>query len=168
MVDALWGWSWIDWALLAMALLSIGVGAWRGLLYEVLSVFAWIAAWWAAQAFGPTLADDLPMGNAATPLRMAAAYTLVFVGVAFAGGILAWLVQRLAAAVGLRPIDRVLGAVFGGLRAGIVLLALCVVVGLTPWADHPMWRTSWVAAGATEVLNTLRPLMPHELTRLLP
>ncbi len=168
MVDAVLAWSWVDWALLLVALVSVAVGAWRGLLYEVLSVFAWVAAWLVAQALGPELADELPMGNASTPMRLAAGYALVFIGVAFAGGIVAWLVQRLAAAVGLRPIDRVLGAVFGGLRAVIVVLALAVVVGLTPLADHPLWRTSWVAGIATDTLNTLRPLMPPELTRFLP
>ena len=45
-----------DWVVVALLALSLLVGAWRGLVYEVLSVLSWIAAFVVAQwlANGPT------------------------------------------------------------------------------------------------------------------
>ena len=43
----------LDWILLAVLLASLLLGAWRGLVYEVLSVLNWVASfvlaqWWAS------------------------------------------------------------------------------------------------------------------------
>ena len=50
-----------DWILLALLAASMVLGAWRGLVYEVLSVLGWIAAFLLAQWFAPDVADKLPM-----------------------------------------------------------------------------------------------------------
>ena len=39
----------LDWAVLIVLAASLLLGAWRGLVYEVLSVLSWIAAFVAAQ-----------------------------------------------------------------------------------------------------------------------
>ena len=39
----------LDWVLLAVLLVSLLLGLWRGLVYEVLSVVSWIAAFVLAQ-----------------------------------------------------------------------------------------------------------------------
>ena len=83
------------------------------------------------------------------------------------GGLLAWLVSKLVAAVGLRPIDRMLGAAFGLLRGAIVLLAVAVVVGLTPMRDRAGWQDSQLARVLDDSLHTLRPLLPEAVARHL-
>ena len=65
-------------------------------------------------------------------MRYAAGFVVVFIAVVFAGGLLAWLIKKLVEAVGLRPVDRALGAVFGLVRGAVLLLALAVVVNMTP------------------------------------
>ena len=54
--------GWVDWALMAVLLLSIAVGLWRGLVFEVLSLVGWVAAYIAAQAYASTVAPLLPVG----------------------------------------------------------------------------------------------------------
>ena len=39
----------IDWTFLAVLLVSMLIGAWRGLVYELLSLAAWVVAFFAAQ-----------------------------------------------------------------------------------------------------------------------
>ncbi len=119
----------LDWIFLGVLLLSLAVGAWRGLVYEVLSVLSWIAAFVLAQWFAPQAAQWLPMSGAAESMRYAAGFVLVFILAIFAGGLIAFLTKKLIAAVGLRPADRMLGAAFGLVRGIIILLALTVVVG---------------------------------------
>ena len=45
-----------DYVLLAVLLVSMGIGLWRGFLVEVLSLTVWIGAFWLAVAFGDTVA----------------------------------------------------------------------------------------------------------------
>jgi membrane protein required for colicin V production len=53
--------TFVDWTLIGILALSLMIGVWRGLVYEVLSVFVWIAAFVLAQWFAPEVAAKLPM-----------------------------------------------------------------------------------------------------------
>ena len=158
----------LDWVFLAVLLVSLIVGAWRGLMYEVLSVLSWIAAFVLAQWFAPQAAAYLPMSGAAEPMRYAAGFVLVFIAAIFAGGLVAFLVKKLIAAVGLRPADRLLGAAFGVVRGVIILLALTVVVGMTPMRSAQVWQESMGAHIASTVLTGLKPVLPQEFGKYLP
>lgn len=157
----------VDGVLLFVLLVSALVGVWRGLVYEVLFLLAWVAAFLLAQAYAARTAAWLPLAGLAPALRTAAGFALVFVASAFAGGFLAWLVKKLVAAVGLRPIDRVLGGVFGLLRGAVVLLAVAVTVGMTPLREHAGWRASQVARVLDGGVHALRPLLPPAVARHL-
>ncbi len=158
----------LDWAVLAVLGMSLVLGAVRGLVFEVLSVLGWIVAFVAAQWFAADVAVLLPMGGASGTLRFAAGFVLVFVVAAFVAGLLARLVQALVQAVGLRPVDRVLGAVFGLLRGAILVLIGGVVVHLTGMHQGAWWQESRSAGVVTELLHTVRPLLPTDFSKFLP
>ncbi|MDV7392270.1 CvpA family protein, partial [Arthrospira platensis SPKY1] len=124
-----------DWILLAVLLLSVLLGMWRGLVYEVFSVAGWVAAFVLAQAYAVEVARWLPLQSVAEPVQLAIGFAVVFVLVAFAGGFVAWLVRKLVVSVGLRPVDRVLGGAFGVARGLVMLLGLAVVVSMTQWRE---------------------------------
>ncbi len=149
-------------------LVSLWLGAWRGLVYEVLSVLSWIAAFILAQWLAPEVAHKLPLNGVSEALRYAAGFALVFVLAAFAGGMLAKLVKMLFAAVGLQPVDRVLGAAFGLVRGVVLLLAATIVIGMTPLQTSTWWQQS-VGAGITlATLKGLKPVLPEEFGKYLP
>jgi membrane protein required for colicin V production len=158
----------LDWVFLAVLGLSLLLGAWRGLVYEVLSVFSWIAAFIVAQWLAPEAANLLPMGGAGEPIRYAAGFVVVFIAVVFAGALLAWLTKKLVEAVGLRPVDRMLGAAFGLLRGAVLLLALAVVVNMTALKSGAWWTESIGAGVATAALKGLKPVLPERFGRYLP
>lgn len=156
-----------DWVLLAALLLSVLLGLWRGLVYEVLSVAGWVAAFVLAQAFADEAGAWLPMDGLSPPLRLAAGFVLVFVAVAVAAGLGAWLVQKLVASVGLRPVDRVLGGAFGLMRGLVILLALALVVGMTQMQGAAWWRDSATAGVLSATLHELKPLLPEPVARYI-
>lgn len=158
----------LDWILLAVAVASLLLGAWRGLVYEVLSLLAWVAAFLVAQWFAADAAQLLPMGDSAEAVRYAAGFVLVFIATLFACSLLAWLAKRLIEAVGLRPVDRVLGAVFGVVRAGVLVLVLGVVAQLTSIGEAPWWSESLSGPRIAEVLQGLRPALPERFGKMLP
>lgn len=158
----------LDWIVLVAAAASVLLGLWRGLVYEVLSVLNWIAAFVLAQWLAQPVADWLPLAHAGGALRYAAGFVVVFVGALFAGGLLAWLVRLLVEATGLRPVDRALGGLFGLVRATVGVLALAVVVNLTGLKDGRWWVDSKTAGVATAALRGLKPVVPGRVAAWLP
>lgn len=156
-----------DWVLLLGLLLSVLLGLWRGLVYEVLSVLGWIAAFILAQAFADDVGVWLPIGGLSPPLRVAVGFVVVFVVVAFAAGLGAWLVQKLVASVGLRPVDRVLGGAFGLLRGVVILLAVALVVSMTQMQNAAWWADSKVAGVSSATLQEVKPLLPEPVARYI-
>lgn len=156
-----------DWICLGILLLSLLMGLWRGLVFELLSLATWLAAFGAAQWLAPQVAPHLPMLGAGNGLRFAAAFAVAFVAVIFVGGLVAVLVKKLVAVVGLAPFDRALGGVFGLVRGVVVLLSVAVIVGLTPLKTGVWWRESWSSGVLGAMLRGLTPLLPAEFAKYL-
>ncbi len=158
----------VDAGMALVVLISLLVGAWRGFLFEVFSLAGWVCAFFAARWLANDVAVRLPMEGASAGLRHGLGFVLVFVAAAFVAGLLSWLVRKLASKVGLRPVDRVLGATFGLLRAGLLLLLIAAGVGLTPWARHEAWLASPSAQLLTVVARDGQVWLPQELLKVIP
>ena len=157
-----------DWFLLGILLISLLMGAWRGLVYEVISVLGWIAAFVLAQWFAPEGAERLPMQGSSQAFRFAAAFVLIFVLSVFASGLLSALVRKVISAVGLRPVDRILGAVFGLFRGLILLLALTVVIHMTSMSQSDWWQESRGRPLLSTLIKGLKPMLPVKFGAFLP
>ncbi len=157
-----------DWVLLTLLVLSVLLGVWRGLMFEVLSVLGWVVAFFVAQAWADDVVPWLPIDRLAPPLQLAIGFALVFIVIAFVGGLIAWLVQKLVASVGLRPVDRVLGGAFGLLRGAVILLALTLVVTITSMQTASWWSGSPTAGLLSQTLLSVKPLLPDPLARHIP
>ena len=157
----------LDWALLGVLGLSMLLGAWRGLVYEVLSVLGWAVSFFAAQWFAPSVAAILPLQSVSEPVRYAAGFVLVFVGVLVVCSLLTVAIKKLVQAVGLRPIDRTLGAGFGILRGLILLLAATVVVNMTALKNSAWWQESSGAGVLNTALISIKPMLPEQFAKYL-
>jgi membrane protein required for colicin V production len=156
-----------DWVLLAVLVFSMLLGAWRGLVYEVLSVLGWAVSFYAAQYFAPMVALWLPLQSASETVRYAAAFVLVFVASVFAAGLLAFLLKKMIEAIGLRPVDRTMGAAFGLVRGVILLLAAAVVINMTALEKSQWWQDSRGAPVLNAMLKGLKPVLPEKFANYL-
>lgn len=160
--------GWVDLALLGSVLLSVLVGLWRGLVFELLSLLGWVAAYIAAQAFASTVAAYLPVGAPGSALNLGAAFALVFLAALIVWSIAARLVRLLIHATPLSVVDRLLGGVFGALRGVVLLLALVTVVSMTPAQRAPAWQASIGVAWLRNLLQHIKPVLPDSVGRHLP
>ena len=158
----------LDWIFAAVLILSMLLGAWRGLVYEVLSLINWVVAFVMAQWLALDMAQHLPMSGASDTVRYAAGFVLVFIASVLVGGLIAAVVKKLIATVGLRPVDRVLGAVFGLTRGVLLLLLVTVLVNMTALKDSTAWQESAGVRVALVVLKGIKPVLPRDLDRFLP
>jgi membrane protein required for colicin V production len=158
----------LDWVVLAVLALSMLLGLWRGLVYEVLSVLNWIAAFLLARWLAPQAVQYMPFHPANERVQYAVGFVAVFLVALILGGLLAWAVKRLVAAAGLAPVDRVLGGVFGLVRGTVLVLAFAVVVHLVGMKDGAWWNESVTAGIATAALRGLKPAVPDRFGPYLP
>ncbi len=159
--------GWVDWALLAVLLLSIVLGLWRGLVFELLSLLGWIAAYIAAQAATPMLAPMLPIGVPGGGLNQAVAFALAFIAALLIWALASRLLRALVHATPLQVVDRVLGGGFGALRGAVLLLAVATVVSLTPAGRSAAWQHSHGAVWLSAALQGLKPVLPEALAQQL-
>ena len=159
--------GWVDWALLAVLLASVVVGLVRGLVFEVLSLLGWVAAYVAAQMFSGALAPHLPVGAPGSALNLGASFVVTFILALIVWMLLARLVRLIVHATPLTLIDRTLGGVFGLVRALVLLLAVATVVSFTPAVRATSWQASHGAAWLGVLLAGLKPVLPPAVARHL-
>ena len=158
----------VDWILLGILGVSVLIGLWRGLVFEVLSLLGWVAAYFAAQWFAPAVGARLPVGTPGSALNLVAAFALTFIVALIAWGLAARLVRMLVSASPLSVADRMLGAAFGLMRGLVLLLVIATLVAMTPAARSPAWGESQGAAWLDAMLQGLKPVLPSEIAQHLP
>lgn len=162
--------SWVDLALGALLLISVGIGVWRGLVFEVMSLAGWVVAYFAASPLAPLVAQLLP--ESTTSRFGPAALHLVTLVIAFVAVLIVWslasrLVKMLIHATPLSVVDRLGGAGFGALRGVFIALLLVLVIGASPLAQSATWQASRAAPVLTGVLQDMAPLLPEPIARFV-
>lgn len=148
-----------DGVVLAVLLVSMCVGAWRGLVFELLSLVGWVVAFFVARLITPEAALRLQDFGLTGPVAYGVGFVGLFIVLIFVWGLVTSLAKHVIDATGLRPVDRALGGCFGLLRAGVLLLVATVVVQSTSLVQAPWWTQShtapWLQSGVAMVLPTL-------------
>lgn len=159
--------AWVDMAVMAFVLLSVLIGLWRGVVFELLSLAGWFAAYLLARAFTPSLQPFIPAGEPGSALNHGIAFACVFLAALVVWGLGARLVRAAIRATPLSPLDRLLGALFGALRGMIVLLVLAALIALTPLHRSSAWQASIAAQWLSAALHGLKPWWPSDLSQYM-
>ena len=155
-----------DWLLLVLALWSILRGLMRGLIRELFALVALVAGVTAAAWNYTFLATYLRRwisypASASIAAFLVLALAVTF-GVLFAGRV----VRSAARLVGLGPLDRIAGSLFGLARASVVgaaiLLACTTFLPPQPWIQH-----SLLAPPLLAIARTAAVLAPADLQQRL-
>lgn len=117
----------VDWVIVVVLTISIGLSLWRGFAREALSLAGWVAAFVIANMFGDLMASMLAGLIDNITGRYVAAYAILFVGTLIVAGLMGKLAAQLIKVTGLTVLDRLLGTVFGFAR-GVILILVFVFV----------------------------------------
>lgn len=118
----------LDWAIAGILVLSAVHAAAQGFVFEAFSlagtVLGYLIAAWGytvvAGYLSPLVKSDV--------VAAGFGFLLIFIGVAILAGMTGRIVRWAAHSVGLRGMDRVLGAMFGLVRGGVVVMVLVMAM----------------------------------------
>jgi membrane protein required for colicin V production len=152
-----------DYVLLGMLLVSGLVGVIRGLIREALSLIIWVTALWCAARFGPQAARLFARLLDDSLWQLWAGRLALFVGVLFAGSIVAWIVTYFVRRSVITGTDRVLGMLFGIARGAVLAGILVLALDLGGFAAESWWRESKLLPYAAAVGAELRDVAEEQL-----
>lgn len=155
----------IDVLFVAVLVLSLLVGIWRGLLRELLSIGSWLLAGYLAWRFHGLLMEPLAGVIDSAGARQAAALLLLFIAAVLVLALLSHLLVGLLERSPLRGTDRALGAAFGVLRGVVLIAAAVLLVEATPLQGSIWWRESSLVPQARAPAQWLRLAVEWGLER---
>src|SRR6202047_3602299 len=126
------------------------IGLLRGFVREAVSVVFWVVAIWAAWKFGPLVEPHLGGLLADPSIAPWVGRLVILVLVLLLGWVVGMLLGYFTRSLGLGPLDRVIGLIFGIVR-GLVLVGLLVIGAKLLHLNHEEWwsRSKLVPYGET-------------------
>lgn len=132
--------NWVDLAIAGIIGLSVLVSVFRGFVREVLSLLAWVAAFWVATALARPASALLEPYLSVPTARIIVAYIGVMIVTLIAAGLVNYVIGQLLDKAGLSGTDRLLGALFGLARGAVVVLVAVLGAGLTTAPGAHWWQ----------------------------
>lgn len=138
----------VDYAIIVLMLLSIGVGVIRGAIREVMNLIGWVLAFVLAYTYAGSLAPQFSEWVGEPLARTVLAWATIFLSVMVLAALVASLLSEVVRKLGLSALDRGVGALIGFARGMLMLLAITLIVGLTRVPQSAPWReaalTPWL------------------------
>ena len=139
-----------DVLILFVMLGSTLIGVLRGFVREAVSVAFWILAIWASWKIGPAIEPHLGGLLADPNIAPWVGRLVILLLVLLVGWVVGMLLSYFTRSLGLGPMDRIVGLLFGIMR-GMVLVGLLIIGGELLHMNHEEWwnRSKLVPYGET-------------------
>lgn len=157
-----------DYLVLAILVISALLGLMRGLVKEILSLCAYLAAFLGAIWWGPRVSNWLLAYIENPLLRTGVSYLVVFLVVLLLVGLLNMTLATLIQKTGLTPADHGLGAMFGFMRGVLMVLILVTLAGYTELPSEPWWTEARLSGATVQALQHLKQWLPPSVASWLP
>ena len=158
--------TWLDYAVIAVLVVSVAWGAWRGLVHEVFSLAGWIMAFLVGNLFAAPLSDLLP-AVMRPELRVIVAFVVLFIGTLVVAALIAALITKFVTVSVLHSLNRWLGALFGLLRGLLIVVVLATVAGMTSLPRREAWTQSATGYSLAQTVIQLKPWLPPAFAQRL-
>ena len=154
-----------DYVVLTILLASMALGAWRGVVGEIIALVAWVLAFFVAKWWGAEFANVLLGGIADPAVRIVVAWVLVFVIVLLLMALLRLAIRGLLKALGLSLSDRALGVLFGTARGALIILVLVALGGTLSLAKEQWWSEAALSAPLETAVLACKPWLPPDMAK---
>lgn len=158
----------LDYVFVGIFAFFILLSLWRGLVREIISTLAWVVGLLVGVTFAPRLAamfadnsttqsvvSSASASGAGSSLTIGVCFAVLLVGCLIIGAIINYFLSIMVQASGLSAFNRLLGGVFGFVKAFIIELAIVLVVSMTAYAAEPLWQQSEIVKAYQPVISAL-------------
>lgn len=146
-----------DYLLLAILLLSILIGIWRGFVKEALSFFVWIAAFILALLFSPGLTELLSHHIDSGAISNTLSFFAIFLFVLIVGKLVTGFVNQFVDRIcGISLVNRLVGGCFGLARGVLIVLLVVFLVSHSPWQSRSWFHQSQIVLWSRNVVNLIQ------------
>ncbi|MEO8304153.1 MAG: CvpA family protein [Betaproteobacteria bacterium] len=150
-----------DFALISVASLSTLFAFARGVVRELIALATWVAAIVVAFMYSGSVASLFSRLDINPAAKHVLAFALIMIVVMIAGALIARSLSGVIKAIGLGFVDRMLGAVFGLLRALAVVVLFALIAGVTALPKQNWWQNAVLGRPLAEAALSLRPYLPR-------
>jgi len=157
--------NWADICILSIIAISLIVSVFRGFVKEVLSLLAWVAAFWVAATFAARASKLLEPYLTIPTARMVLAFIALLIASLLVCGLVNHLIAKLIDKTGLSGTDRLLGAAFGLARGIAIVMIAVLAAGLTQASGEPWWQESRVLPVFETAALSVADWMPPDLSK---
>jgi membrane protein required for colicin V production len=154
-----------DYVALTIIGLSVMLSVMRGFLREVLAILGWIAAFYVAKTYAIQLLPMMPVDIPTEPLRILAAFLVLFLATLLVASLLAIALSTLFKKIGQSWFNRLLGAVFGLARGLLIVCVLVLLAGLTNMPKDARWRNAMFSAPVEALVISMLPWLPISIAK---
>jgi len=158
--------NWFDLAIIGIIAISIIVSFFRGLLREMVSLIAWVAAVLLALKFGQYLGEDIAKHFSSPMVRYLIGFFVIFIAVLVVGFIVNVIIKYLIDKVGAGFFDRIFGVVFGAARGLLFVAVVLMFLGVSPMRDATWLQDSQIAPMFEPLVSWLDSFLPKQLKQL--
>jgi membrane protein required for colicin V production len=147
----------IDYLLIAILLVSLFLGFFRGFLNEAIALISWLGGLWLAWHYAYMVVPHLGGLVKQAPWNIWTGRLLIMLSVLVLGWLIAGIASYFAHQSGISlMLDRLLGVLFGVIR-GLVIIAIAVMLALQVQLDRTdWWRGSRFMPIAVEVSGWIK------------
>jgi membrane protein required for colicin V production len=156
-----------DYVVLLIVGLSILLSVMRGAVREILALASWVAAFLVANTYGVWLAGHLPAAIPGEPLKLLAAFVILFLTMLLLMSLFTIALSELIKTIGLGTFDRGLGAIFGFARGLLIVMVLVILSGLTSLPLQQFWRDAMFSAPLEVVTMKAKVWLPDDFAKRL-
>ncbi|HQR24389.1 MAG TPA: CvpA family protein [Steroidobacteraceae bacterium] len=147
----------VDYLIIAAIVLSTAFGTMRGFLRESVALLGWLLGLWLAWKYASQLQPYLGGALQGTLLQVWVARIILLLAAVLAARLLAGLIGYLVERSGLTlGVDRVLGAVFGLVRGGVIVGFVVMMGQAAELEGEGWWQESRLMRLGEEMAAVLR------------
>ena len=158
--------NWVDYAIIAILVVSAGISVLRGFLKEAISLLGWVLAFWLALTFADDISAPIAGYVSQPSMRHALAFFIIVVASLVVTAMVMYLVRLIIDKTEITGTDRALGIVFGIARGIVIVAILVLLAGLTEVPKDPWWRESTFLPHFQALAVELQSLLPTDVARL--
>ena len=151
----------IDILVILVLFASLIFGFFRGFVKELMSLAAWMSAFFVAYYFSSSVAIFLPF-DAEFSIKYVTGFVLIFIFVLIISSILIKFISAFVHKIGLGASNIILGGLFGILRGVIIVYFLIFVIEKTSFGEDLTWQQSNSIVLIKLVVEKTFPYLPQD------